>query len=134
MIDIAIILTGTILTYAIYNLLNNIKKVQKKINITKKKSEDLSIEFGAQEGTGIELVKKNYGEIVDDWREHLEHKEPHSTSEHMNDPSDVQKYAFDKETKTCVNCKHSEPMHANRWCNLHNGTYQAWETCNDWDK
>ena len=85
---------GLGIIYQGYRLIKSQKEMKKDMN-------DMNIEFSAMEGTGIELVKKNYPnvEMKDDFRQKTSEPTPHSTSNHLNDPSEMQKKAFEEENK-----------------------------------
>ena len=70
MVEIAAIVIGIMLTIQGFKLMADITKARRELKNLKRKLEDQNIEFSAQEGTGIELVKKEYPnlELKDDFR------------------------------------------------------------------
>lgn len=80
--NIVLIIIGLAIIYQGYMIFKSQRKLKYDM---KKMKDDYNIEFGATEGSGIEVVKKQYPELVDDWRQKVESKEPHSISAGMND-------------------------------------------------
>ena len=103
-----LIVIGATIGYQSYQIIKNQRQLRKDMKSLRKANDDLNIEFSAIEGTGITQVKKEYPDIVmrDDFRESTDQVsaedfkhviEPHSIAGGMNDPSEMQKKAFDKE-------------------------------------
>ena len=94
--NIVLIIIGIAIIYQSYKLIKQQKELRKKMDRMK---EDFNIEYGAIEGTGIHVVKKQYPdlELKDDFREKVSEQAPHSIAEGMNDPSEMQKKAFEEE-------------------------------------
>ena len=105
--NLLLTIIGVALVYQGYKLIKDQKDLRKRMDRLK---DDSNIEFSATEGTGITQVKKEYPDIImrDDFRQSTDQVsaedfkhiiEPHSIASGMNDPSDQQKYAFDKDEK-----------------------------------
>ncbi len=102
MFELILIVIGVAIIYQSYKLFNEQKKLRKKMD-------DMNVEFSAMEGTGIEFVKKNYpnAEMKDDFRQktseptkdNVDHADRHSISGTMNNPSEMQKKAFEQDNK-----------------------------------
>ena len=97
--NIITVIIALAILYNGYLLLKKQSQMKKDFADLKKQNEDLNIEFGAMEGTGIQLVKKQYPdlEIRDDHGESV--AEAHSTANGMNDPSEMQKREFREQSK-----------------------------------
>ena len=102
MIENILILT---LTFIVFMLIIELAKEYKKNKYLKKANKDLNIEFGGNSSKDIQLIQKKYPGLNDDWRqstdeitskEFKEILEPHSIANGMNDPSDLQKKAFNE--------------------------------------
>lgn len=86
-----------LVAYFIYDTRRLYKRNKKLKNEFSRLKKDVSIEFGASEGSGIELIKKEYPDLCvkDDFRES---SEPHSISNGMNDSDRAAKAMYKKET------------------------------------
>ena len=97
MYEIVLIIVGIAIIYQSVKLIKEQRKLKKQM---KNMSDDWdrNIEFEGYVGSGISQKRKNYPTLDDD---HVPGAriEPHSISNHSNDPSDMQKYAFDKENE-----------------------------------
>ena len=132
--NLVLIIVGLGIIYMSYNTYKKEKELKKEL---KRMRDDFNLEFRG-DGGSISTQRKNYpdNELKDDWREAVidDTQEPHSIAKGMNDPSDMQKKAFSEENKTCMTCKFSEPMHANRWCNYHNQAFAHDYSCEFYEK
>ena len=108
MFELILVVVGIAIVYQSYKLIQQQKELRAKMD---KMKEDFNIEYGAVEGTGIHVVKKQYPdlEIKDDFREKVseptslelrdnsDHAERHNIAGSMNGPSEMQKKAFEDE-------------------------------------
>lgn len=97
--NVLTIIIAVAVIYSIYKLIQDYRKARKDIQELRRDINDLNIEFSAQEGTGIELVKKQYPEMnmKDDRRTGIvdEKKDKgHSISNGMNDSTRAAKHDF----------------------------------------
>ncbi len=67
--NVVLIGIGIAIIYNTYVLYKKQKEVRKATDELKKANDDLNIEFGSSDGSGIEFVKKNYPYIKDNHRE-----------------------------------------------------------------
>ncbi len=99
---------GIAILYQSVKLIREQRKLKKEMN---KLNHDWNIEF--KNGGSVSRQRKNYGQMDDDWRhevgdieptqselrDNIDRKERHSISGHANDPSEMQKRAFEKENE-----------------------------------
>lgn len=93
-----VIATGLVsaIAYFVYAVVRDVRKVNREYFDLGVRMTDVNVDYSGDNGS-ITLVKKEYPDthIDDNFRYQSDYKpEPHSISNHMNDPSDAQKRAF----------------------------------------
>ncbi len=111
MTNIVLVIIGILIIYQSYILIKDQRALKKKMF---KLNDDFNVEFKG-DGGSVSRQRKNYPEqehqanddfryncsepTVAELRDSTDRMERHSIAGHMNDPSDQQKKAFDKENK-----------------------------------